>query len=609
MSQKSKHKKLFFRAAAEGDISTLRACLEAGVHVDHVDSNASHRRTALEHAVCNRQEEAVRFLLAAGANPNDPHLRILHTTVMQGTPAILRLLLEAGARTDWEDDFHWETAFLWAAEKGKSAMVATWLEFSKAEITHCSGDWPLLYPLHLAAREGHAEVVRLLLRAGADVNLLTEDGMAPLHLCHKKLIPQLLAAGAEVNSGRFEHEVDADARMEEFYSQYRYGWTPLLCAVLRNDADLVRALLAAGADVTRCLSREGGYSSSWEKGAVPAPSAIIDPEDTNRELYVPRAATALHLAAAYASANILRLLLEHGADVHARTLQGATPLLMAAAAGKTKCVRLLLQAGARHDAADDKGNTPVELALRQGHAATVRLLLKAGASLPSYGPPLLRYFLLGEEAAFTAALEAAEEPNAVDSCGNSLLMLAVCAGDGETVRRLAQMGVDMNSCRHISTHALNLAIELDDAAMLSLLLELGADLQQLIRAGFQPLRTALEADSRRVLPSLIAAGAELTQCDDNGESVLSDCARLRAHGDFLEALLAAGADVNERDDRQATPLHHLISHHAQPEMIMLMLDAGAAPDACDFRGTTPLALAEATRQREVAAVLRACITC
>ena len=94
-------------------------------------------------------------------------------------------------------------------------------------------------------------------------------------------------------------------------------------------------------------------------------------------------ATALLLAAFQGHLEVVRLLLEAGADKDSATTDGATALLVADREGHLEIVRLLLEAGADKDAATTDGATALLLAAFQGHLEVVRLLLEAGADKDS----------------------------------------------------------------------------------------------------------------------------------------------------------------------------------------------------------------------------------
>ncbi len=98
--------------------------------------------------------------------------------------------------------------------------------------------------------------------------------------------------------------------------------------------------------------------------------------------------TYLHLAAAYAQAPALELLLERTRlDVNGKNLLGATPLHLAARQGHTAIVQMLLAAGADPNAADERGNKPADMARRRGHGALVQRLEAAERAHPSWRPP------------------------------------------------------------------------------------------------------------------------------------------------------------------------------------------------------------------------------
>ena len=108
--------------------------------------------------------------------------------------------------------------------------------------------------------------------------------------------------------------------------------------------------------------------------------------------------SALQQAAPLDNPKLIRLLLEHGADVNAADPTGRTPLMYAAVSDQLPLeqVRMLLEKGAnvnakcQHSGSGDTGLTPLDLALFHGKTAVVDLLLKSGAtsgvSAPSIQP-------------------------------------------------------------------------------------------------------------------------------------------------------------------------------------------------------------------------------
>ena len=88
----------------------------------------------------------------------------------------------------------------------------------------------------------------------------------------------------------------------------------------------------------------------------------------------PAAFAILHAAAANGHANVVRMLLEGGADVLSVDNELRTPLHLVAQAGHGLCVKALLDAGADPEGQDAKGETPLKIADAARHMGTARMM-------------------------------------------------------------------------------------------------------------------------------------------------------------------------------------------------------------------------------------------
>ncbi|KAL7796213.1 hypothetical protein V8C43DRAFT_314272 [Trichoderma afarasin] len=220
------------------------------------------------------------------------------------------------------------------AELGDQTMVKFYLVSSdKANIeSEDKNGWT---PLWWAAKNGHENVIKLLLAAGANINIKDKHGQTLLgralifHVVnkeHEAVIKLLLTAGADTN-----------AKDED-------GLTALSWATKIGYEAAIHLLLAAGADVH--VKDKNGWTPLWW-AAMKGCEAII-----------------------------IRTLLTAGADVDARDKDNRTPLLWAARIGCEAAAHLLLAAGANINAKDRHGWTPLWWATRKDHKAVVQLLLQ-----------------------------------------------------------------------------------------------------------------------------------------------------------------------------------------------------------------------------------------
>lgn len=289
------------------------------------------------------------------------------------TGPVPQLLIERGVERDL-----WIAAYL-----GEPEHVERLLEENpKAVNERIDGAG---YPLHAAAGSGNAEVVQMLLDAGAEVNARSQRNNTALHVAagrgHSEVVALLLAHGADVNAESrhgirpLTHAGNADVALllvdagaDPLFVQ-RNGNSAVAAAAASGNVDVFAYLLSLDLDIPEPMWEEamreaiaGGTETRKE-----IVEAMIDAGvDVDRGLYY---------AAGYGDLWTADRFLEEGADVNGRF--GQTTVLHAAVASplaRPRLIERLLEEGASVSVRNDAGLTPLEIAISDRNRELVRLL-------------------------------------------------------------------------------------------------------------------------------------------------------------------------------------------------------------------------------------------
>ncbi len=208
------------RAAREGNVDKLRNLLAEGADLNARDLSGN---CALAEALDFEQWEAVDMLIAEGARLT------LGEMIGRGDANDVKVLLQSGAKVN-EQALDFSTPLLSAIDEQDAEIVALLLAAgADVNLASMSGN-----PLTAAAWRDNADIVQMLIDAGADVNALDYHGKTALSeailLGKSQHVSRLIHAGADVNLANSN------------------GTTPLHQAIMQDYDTIVRALLAAGAN-------------------------------------------------------------------------------------------------------------------------------------------------------------------------------------------------------------------------------------------------------------------------------------------------------------------------------------------------------------------------
>ena len=221
-------------------------------------------------------------------------------------------------------------------------------------------------PLTWAVTMGQIETAELLLQHGADINGRNRDGNTALHLAiflgHAGTAELLIKNGADVNRKNSDGATPVDLlhvpwEMTQFLSR------PLGIKLEQEEVEAGKAKIAEMLNVKSSSELHIVTNNIWDAaftGDTKAlKQALTDGADANA-INSKSGATLLASAALMGHTEIVALLLEHGADVNARSKDGGTALHAAAFLGRVETVKLLLDKGADTTLRHKMGSTAID---------------------------------------------------------------------------------------------------------------------------------------------------------------------------------------------------------------------------------------------------------
>uniref|UniRef100_A0A8C9ETD6 K Homology domain-containing protein n=1 Tax=Pavo cristatus TaxID=9049 RepID=A0A8C9ETD6_PAVCR len=628
-------------AASAGHVEVARVLLEYGAGIN-THSN-EFKESALTLACYKGHLDMVRFLLEAGAD-QEHKTDEMHTALMEacmdGHVEVARLLLDSGAQVNMPAD-SFESPLTLAACGGHVELAALLIERgANLEEVNDEGYTPLME----AAREGHEEMVALLLAQGANINAQTEETQETaltLACCggFSEVADFLIKAGADIELGCSTPLMEAaqEGHLElvkyllaagaNVHATTATGDTALTYACENGHTDVADVLLQAGADLEH--ESEGGRTplmKAARAGHLCTVQFLISKGANVNRATANNDHTVVSLACAGGHLAVVELLLAHGADPTHRLKDGSTMLIEAAKGGHTNVVSylldypnnvlpvpaadlsqltppsqdqsqvprvpvhtlamvvppqepdrtpqenspplvgvvvdLLLARGANKEHRNVSDYTPLSLAASGGYVNIIKILLNAGAEINSRTGSKL---------------------------GISPLMLAAMNGHVPAVKLLLDMGSDINA--QIETNrntALTLACFQGRAEVVSLLLDRKANVEHRAKTGLTPLMEAASGGYAEVGRVLLDKGADVNappvpSSRDTALTIAAD----KGHYKFCELLINRGAHIDVRNKKGNTPLW-LAANGGHYDVVQLLVQAGADVDAADNRKITPL---------------------
>nr|CAG4645529.1 EOG090X06BA [Lynceus sp. MCZ IZ 141354] len=423
-----------------------------------------------------------------------------------------------------------------------------------------------LTPLHMAAANGHTEVVQSILSKlpRNAVNVLSSDKATPLHLAvafkRTQTITQLL----------LQPNINLEAKAAG-------GLTALHLAAGTDQAQVLLQMLVLGVSIDEKsdLGLTALHYAAWYgcKNAVPVLLRLADVNSKTQ-----RALTPLHLAVVANQASIVEMLIaKANVQIDSPTENSVTPLHFTAATGRNTILIQLAKKGADINARDKIGKTPLDMATEAKLSSTSNTLI-----------------MLGGKSSTCLRIGNSNEKN---NEGFTLLQIAAQKGNLKKVKELLSCGADVNAISNIGSNALHEAAYFGHHDIVAVLIEAGIDPKQKKTDGWAAIHLGcLASDPVPTLTVLLQKGVDVNMLTNDGKTALDISVQegKSSAETFLRTKGAKGAicipiqrDINAKDANGWTALHRAASE-GNSQNVKELLKCGALTTIFSSIGSLPL---------------------
>ena len=329
-------------SSAKGLSQITKFLIKNGAYVDTQDIN---RLTLLQQAIINKDIELIELLINHGANVHTKgrNERPLILALENGLLEVAELLIKNDANINTQSSWN-ATPLQICSEKGYLKIAKILIE--KGAILN-SADVVGVTPLQEAVQHTNREIFHLLMKKKVNPNPETTDGFTPLHSA---------AGKGEIEVARIL--LKAGAMTEK---RNEYGMFPIHLAVFSKKAEMVELLIKFKANINQIVVPFSSNSSS---------TFLHD--------------TPLNWAVREGLEEIVKVLIDNGADLEIPDNQKLTPLLKAIMWKKNRICKLLISSGANvHATYGNPGQhaTPLHLSVYKENEEISKTLILNGASV------------------------------------------------------------------------------------------------------------------------------------------------------------------------------------------------------------------------------------
>ncbi|XP_046577420.1 ankyrin-1-like [Haliotis rubra] len=394
-------------------------------------------------------------------------------------------------------------------------------------------------PVSIAAVHGHSAVLEYLVKGGANLSTVNENGDNILHLA---------CQGGDQNTVKYILNLN----VVDINSKGNDGYTPVMLATELEDRGVFDLLLERGADVS---------VENYDSDNVFRMDMITFCGRDQAQRQNTGNSTLIDACRNGDLLQVKHILSQGTANINTRGKYGRTLAMIAAKEGQREILELLVKKGSDLSQLDDDHSNILHLASQERHLEIVKYIHSLNIidieSRDFHGnTPIMLAALFGQTRVFSFLVQLGADVSLLDDNAENILHLSCRGGDEEIVKYIIKLNVvDINSKQHRDMTAMLLAVAFGNRAAFEYLVEMGADLLAVDIFGNSVLHFACQGGYMDIVKYVLKQniGDINTMADDGRTPAL--IAAVSGHSALFEYLVKRGADLSVVDEDGYNILH------------------------------------------------------